>query len=280
MALSDRYGARGVRDCKIIPIVSDTEAGVSYGGMIDIPGIRAISITPNWVEDTLEGDDEVLDIYRKLRSIGWTLEFAKGSFDALAVLLGGEVSETGGTRSHLVTNVDLPRYFKLIGRIAYSPDYPDGDHHVILYKCKGGMEPRYSQAYAAFTASGEAIKQDYNGRIMETLANAAATEIEVAPSVDAASAFNQTAQDAGTEQDVILAVKAVDGEGDGVPMVPVVWEITSTDGQAGELWKDRTFTDHDGLSYTYYKTGASAGANTVNAIVASESPITFTITTT
>ncbi len=72
------------------------------------------------------------------------------------------ITSTGSTpnqkHTYTLSDTSTPKYFKLEGKINYSPD-TIGDFHLVLYKCKAlTVDVAYqSQNYAIVSASGIAI---------------------------------------------------------------------------------------------------------------------------
>lgn len=87
----------GINDAKLFELLTDTSGALAYGDAVDVPGIRRMRVSPNFIEKELKGDEAVLDTYSKLESIDWSFENAKLSLDALAILLGGEVAAGGAS---------------------------------------------------------------------------------------------------------------------------------------------------------------------------------------
>lgn len=286
MALSDMTGTYGVRDCKIIPITADTEDGVTYGEIIDIPGIQSIEFNPTFVEDELLGDDDVLDVYSKISNWEFSIKYAKLSFNALAAFTGGSVNDSGSTPNQLKTfsqeKTDKPGYFKLIGKSAYSTDNYSGDLHVVFYKCKiTDLGNTLQSAYGEFTGAGKAISRVYDGKIFDLLCHETAVDIAEESSAATISAYidNSIAMSKSTK--TILAVRVTDSESKPVPFVKVSWAVTSEGTLAGTLSSSETYTDADGIAFVFYTTGSGTGDNTVTATKSglTGSPVTFTITT-
>ncbi|MNJ69497.1 hypothetical protein D3C77_658540 [compost metagenome] len=102
------------------------------------------------------------------------------SFDALAILIGGEVTASGATPNaksvYTLTGADLPKYFKLEGQSLYTDS---GDIHVVLYKCKASSvqyELR-GEDYATVTASGTALATINDNKIKDVILNETAVDI-------------------------------------------------------------------------------------------------------
>jgi len=169
-----------VDDCKIFPITKDDSTGITYGAGVDIPGIRAFSQEPKFIEKELQGDARILDTYSKLQSIDWSMEHAKVSLDALAVMLGGAVDGTSG--AYELQDTNMPSYFGIEVQVVYSDG---GDFHLQLHKAKCN-KVKYDikgDDYAIVTASGSAIPTTYvpagatGGITMQAKINATATAI-------------------------------------------------------------------------------------------------------
>lgn len=166
----------GINDAKIFELLTDTSETLTYDTPVDVPGIRRLRVSPSFVEKELRGDEAVLDTYSKLESIEWSFENAKISLDALAILLGGEVTGDTGKQTYTLKSDDVPAYFKLVGKA----DYTDaGDIHVVLYKCKATSVEYELQGeeYAVVTASGKAIGTVNNKKVKDVIINETATEI-------------------------------------------------------------------------------------------------------
>jgi len=166
----------GINDAKIFELLTDTSETLTYGTPVDVPGIRRLRVSPSFLEKELKGDEAMLDTYSKLESIEWSFENAKISLDALAVMIGGEVTQGANNQTYTLKSDDVPSYFKLVGK----SDYTDaGDVHVVLYKCKATSVEYELQGeeYAVVTASGKAIGTVNNKKVKDVILNETATEI-------------------------------------------------------------------------------------------------------
>ncbi len=280
------FGARGIGDCKIMPLISDTEDGVEYGGIIDVPGMKSLEIEPEVVTDVLTGDDVVLDRYSELSSFSVSIKAAKLSLDAYAAIMGAVVG-TGGSGDDTYSAISIttghrPIYVKLIGKVNYVTDAPQGDIWVVLYKCKlNPFAMSFGEEYATFSAEGMAIGRIYDGNMKTIISHSKAkdiTELEF-PSAATLSAYTDDTISASPSSKVILAVRVLSSGGRGVPFIRVNWEVVSSGNLAGTLKSAFAHTDFDGLAIAEYVTGTGTGNNTVQASVAglSGSPVTFTI---
>lgn len=281
------FGARGISDCKIMPLVSDDSSGAEYGGLIDLPGMKSLSLEPEMITDELTGDDIVLDRYSKARAYNVSIEEAKISLDAYAAIMGASV-ETGGFGDDTYSSVTItgdhsPVYVKLIGKVNYVTDEPQGDVWVVLYKCK--LNPyavSFGEEYAAFSASGMAIARNYDKKIKSIVTHSKAKDIssEEFPDASNIEAYTGTTISASPESKVLLAVRVLSATGKGVPYIKVNWAVTSNGDLAGTLNSSFAHTDLDGIAIAEYTTGTGVGDNTVQASVdgLTGSPVTFTIT--
>ncbi len=166
----------GINDAKIFELLTDTSETLTYGTPVDVPGIRRLRVSPSFLEKELRGDEAILDTYSKLESIEWSFENAILSLDALAILLGGEVTQGTNNQTYTLKSDDVPSYFKLVGKA----DYTDaGDIHVVLYKCRATSVEYELQGeeYAVVTASGKAIGTVNNKKVKDVIINETATEI-------------------------------------------------------------------------------------------------------
>ncbi len=180
MALTTQTKILGINDAKISKLTLDDATSLTYGTAVDVPGIRSLKITPNFIEKELRGDEAVLDTYTKLDSIEWSFENAILSLDALAILLGGTVTAAGvtpnQTQTYTLTKDDVPAYFKLEAKADYTSA---GDVHVVLYKCKANKVDYElkGEDYAVVSASGKAIGTVNNGKVKDVVINETAVEI-------------------------------------------------------------------------------------------------------
>lgn len=131
-----------VEDAKIAKLTADPTGGsATYATSIDVPGIKEIGFTPEVSTVELRGDNKRLDQDSKLVGGALSVAHAKLSFDALAVLVGGTVADSGTTPNQKVTytfiGTDSPSYFKLEGKTPTNgEDVVGGDLHMTFYKCK------------------------------------------------------------------------------------------------------------------------------------------------
>jgi hypothetical protein len=283
---SKEFGLRGLSDCKIMPLVSDTEDAVEYGDLIDIPGMKSMSLEYEIVTDELTGDDIIIDRYSDVKAINIEIESAQISLDGLAAIMGASV-ETGGSGDDTWASLTIekgkkPIYVKLVAKSSYHTAEPQGDFWVALYKCK--LNPyniTLQEEYAEFSASGMAIYRTYDNKLVTYISRSKAKDIASTefPSASTISAYTDPTISASTSSKVLLAVRVLSSGGKGVPYIKVAWQVTSSGELAGMLRNATAHTDFDGIAFVEYTTGTGTGNNTVQASVTglTGSPVTFTI---
>lgn len=156
----------GVNDAKIAKLTADPAAGAAtYAAIIDVPGIKSVTIEGDVNTVDLRGDHSLLDSDATLQNITLSFEYAKLSLDALAVWLGGTVSDSGVTPNMLAnlallgTDTLLANYWKFEAKTV-SADVVGGDVRLILYKCKLTSFPQLGTAeedYLTFSVDARAI---------------------------------------------------------------------------------------------------------------------------
>lgn len=163
MALTHKTKWFAVVDAKISPLTADPEGGAAtYGASIDVPGIKSVGITPGIASKELRGDNKRLDVDVSISGIRLQFAHAKLSLDALAVLLGGSVLDSGVTPAQKARYRHLgasrPGYWKFEAQ-APSVDVIGGDGHIIAYKCivTGYELGNAEENYRTFSGTAETM---------------------------------------------------------------------------------------------------------------------------
>lgn len=134
----------GVDDAKLFPITEDSATNFTCGNPIDLPGVRQISLTYEIEEKSLTGDEKVLEISNKIKSITFNIEYAKLSLEVLSQLTGGSYSVEGSGDTEVgkfsFGGSDLPNYFQLKAQIL-DTNNEGGDVHFCIYKAKATALP-------------------------------------------------------------------------------------------------------------------------------------------
>lgn len=98
MALTHVTKVFAVKDCKLAKVTSDIAGGTTaYGTSIDVPGIKSVKIEGDVESKQLRGDNSLLDSDTVLTNVTATLQHAKLSLDALAMMLTQTVTDSGTT---------------------------------------------------------------------------------------------------------------------------------------------------------------------------------------
>lgn len=162
MALKTVTKLFGVDDAKLFPIIEDSETKFTCAGGIDLPGVRQISLTYEIEEKSLTGDEKVLEISNKIKSVTFNIEYAKLSLEVLAQLTGGTYAKTGQDENEECTFTfgggDLPNYFQLKAQILDTSN-DGGDVHFCVYKAKATAIPLngVQDDFATLTFDGRGV---------------------------------------------------------------------------------------------------------------------------
>ena len=144
MALTTVTKLFGVDDAKLFPVTEDSEDKFTCGSGIDLPGVRQISLTYEIEEKSLTGDEKVLEISNKIKSVSFNIEYAKLSLEVLAQLTGGSFTKSGTDDTEVGTfsfgGGHLPNYFQLKAQILDTSN-DGGDVHFCIYKAKATAIP-------------------------------------------------------------------------------------------------------------------------------------------
>ena len=156
----------GVDDAKLFPILEDSEAQFTCADGIDLPGVRQISLTYEIEEKSLTGDEKVLDVSNKIKSVTFNMEYAKLSLEVLAQLTGGKYSTTTTDSEEVGTFTfgggDLPNNFQLKSQIL-DTSKDGGDVHFCVYKAKATAIPLngVQDDFATLTFDGKGVYTEH-----------------------------------------------------------------------------------------------------------------------
>lgn len=166
MALKTVTKLFGVDDAKLFPVTEDSEAQFVCGEGIDLPGVRQISLTYEMEEKSLTGDEKVLEVSNKIKSVTFNMEYAKLSLEVLAQLTGGTYTTTGeddsAVGSYTFGGGDLPNYFQLKAQILDTSN-DGGDVHFCIYKAKATAIPinGVQNDFATLTFDGKGVYTEH-----------------------------------------------------------------------------------------------------------------------
>lgn len=147
----------GLRDVKVATLGPTGTKGT----LVDLPNARTFSFSEAEDFEELRGDDKVVASRGKGPSVEWALESGGISFEALVVMGGGAVVESGTTpaikKTYSKLATDSRPYFYVEGQ---SISDSGGDFHTILYRCKTTDNIEGEQGDGAFwltSAGGVAL---------------------------------------------------------------------------------------------------------------------------
>ncbi len=166
MALTTVTKLFGVDDAKLFPVTEDSEDKFTCGSGIDLPGVRQISLTYEIEEKSLTGDEKVLEISNKIKSVSFNIEYAKLSLEVLAQLTGGSFTKSGTDDTEVGTfsfgGGNLPNYFQLKAQILDTSN-DGGDVHFCIYKAKATAIPLngVQDDFATLTFDGKGVYTEH-----------------------------------------------------------------------------------------------------------------------
>jgi len=147
----------GLRDVKITPY---TDGGsTTLGAPVDLPNARTFSFSEAEEFTELRGDDKVVTTRGQGASVEWDLEAGGLSLDALKVMAGGTITESGvapnTVRTYTKKVTDSRPFFKVEGQAISDSG---GDTHCVLDRCRvtGNIEGEFSDGNF-FLTSGSGV---------------------------------------------------------------------------------------------------------------------------
>lgn len=173
----------GLRDVKLTPYTTDAATTLGTPS-VDLPNSRTFSFSEAEEFAELRGDDKVITTRGQGASVEWDLEAGGISFEALKVMAGGLIAETGVTPNQKKTYTkkvtDARPFFKVEGQAISDSG---GDLHCVLDRCRltGNIEGEFSDGEFFLTsASGVALPSLITARVdtlYEFVQNETATAI-------------------------------------------------------------------------------------------------------
>lgn len=147
----------GLRDIKVTGFT--TAASTAYAASsVDLPYGRTLSFSETEDFEDLRGDDVLITTVGSGAQVEWELESGGVSFEAMKVIYGGTITETGTTPNQKKVwsklNTDKRPFFKAEGQVISDSG---GDLHAIIYKARatGDFSGEFGdQAFFLSGASG------------------------------------------------------------------------------------------------------------------------------
>lgn len=209
MARDGIYATYGIRDAKVFPLTDDPSGGSpTYGAGVDCPGIQEVSMSEEFINAELKGDDQTVAVYSKPDKITGTIRIAKDSYPMFAAILGGTVTNSGSSPNEKIVykrkGTDLPGYFKLEGQATLADNNQAGDSHMILYKCKitGVTRTRSGEGFGQIELNYMGIPLDSTGDTYDLEENE--TAVSISTSADTTPPTVSSTSPADAEVDVAV----------------------------------------------------------------------------
>lgn len=174
-----------VSDAKLAKLLTDPSGGAAtYGTLTDVPGIKTTGLGFELNTVSLTGDNKELDTDTLLRAVTISFSHAKVSYDALAILLGGTVTDSGVTPNQIARyrrlGADVLPYFKFEAKTPTGGvDLASGDGHILVYKAKVTEYtlPSAEQDYATFTGTARGVARIADDFMYDLVTNESAVAI-------------------------------------------------------------------------------------------------------
>src|SRR5258708_6396164 len=146
MAIPHNTKLYGISDMRIAKMLTDPPGGAaSYSASIDVIGVTKMLLSRAVATTQLRGDTTLPDIDSTVNGVSAVIDYAKWNSDAMNILMGGAVSDTGVTPNQVSTfrllggapplAPSLPNFFKIEAK-AVAVDYINCDCHIALGKVK------------------------------------------------------------------------------------------------------------------------------------------------
>ena len=185
MPISHDSKLYAVEDAKIAKLLTDPSGGsATYDTLIDVPGIKTVSLTFDLENKELRGDNRRLDSDTTLAGVTVAFSHAKLSLNALAVMLGGTNTDSGSTPNQKATftrlGADALNYFKLEAKTPTAGvDTGTGDAHMVFYKLKlATYELGFAEEdYQIFSGTAQGVVMLSNDKYFDIVFNETAAAI-------------------------------------------------------------------------------------------------------
>ena len=122
---------------------------------VDLPAAITLEFKEVLVSAQLQGDDALAAVHSLASSVEWKIDAGGINMDALALIMGRTVLNSGTTTTRYDTlngtDTDAPPYFKIYGK---SVGADGGDIHCKILKCKITEAPTFSFQNGEFVHSG------------------------------------------------------------------------------------------------------------------------------
>lgn len=179
MPITHTHKLYSTADAQVSKLLTDPAGGsATYGALTDVPGIKTVGLGFELNTVSLTGDNKELETDTTLRAVTVAFSHAKVSYDALAVFLGGTVTDSGTTPAQIARfrrlGADVLPYFKFEAKTPTSGvDTIGGDAHIVVYKGKvtDYSIPFAEQDYAIMTGTFRGVARISDDLFWDILTN-------------------------------------------------------------------------------------------------------------
>lgn len=158
---ADKALPYGLRDIKVRDLGVN---GDTPGSAVDLPVAQTFTFTESTDSSTLRGDDVEVAEHDNGPSLEWEMSAGGIAMEALAVINGGTVTETGVTpnvvREYVKLTTDTKPYFKVEGQ---SMNDNGGDTHGTVFRAKTTGDIEYT------AEDGEFMVPSFSGKGLGSL---------------------------------------------------------------------------------------------------------------
>jgi hypothetical protein len=162
MAIPTHIKTYSLTDVKVATLTGDTP-----GTLVDVPGIRSLTVTLTTEEIELRGDNSVIAVADQGRGLEWSAEAGGLSMAAYQVITGKSFSDTGSTpnaiRAMHINSTDSSPYFYLAGTAPGDDATSELQVHIYRAKASGNIELNFSD--------GEFLTPGFSGRAVGRVAD-------------------------------------------------------------------------------------------------------------
>lgn len=171
-----------VQDFKVYELLTDNSASANptYGPAVDVPGIAEVSLEPNFVTAELKGDATVIAKKGRVDRVNVSATYGKVSIDVLAVILGGDITDTATSAEWLLSGLNSLPYFKAAFHIN-DVELGLGSVNVVIFKAQltggtllGGSSDQFGQP----TLQLEGIRTDSDDKMVSVTTNTTDVQLD------------------------------------------------------------------------------------------------------
>jgi hypothetical protein len=166
-----KFSAYGLNQVSVASLLTDNETEVTYTAELTrCYAAQTSSVEVETTENSLRGDDGVVEISAIVSNVAFEIENAVLTFKQFEIIVGGTIEDIMeeavkvGETYTLAGGTNLP-YFGLLALVESNSSLK-----IILPKCKavGGITFEFSdENYCVVSFSGSSIKRDFDGAMLK-----------------------------------------------------------------------------------------------------------------